>query len=456
VVDDEPAILTVMQANLKREGYRVFTSESASPALDILRREDVDVLVVDYLMPEMNGIEMLTELKRQEIDIPVIVITAHGSIEDAVRAMQLGAINYLTKPLNYEELLTVVDHAVEQQQLKKEVKRLRREVTSRYSFDQIIGKNEKMQAIFDLIAEVAETDATVLIRGETGTGKELIARAVHFNSPRKQAAFVRVNCAALSETLLESELFGHEKGAFTGAIRTRIGRFEQADGGTIFFDEVGDIPLTTQAKLLRVLQEKEFERVGGNKTIRVDVRIISATNRDLEKAVAAGEFRDDLFYRLNVIPIQLPPLRERLDDVPLLAQHFLEKYAGKFNKTVRELAPEALAKLMSYDWPGNVRELENVMERAVIMEKGEVITAQTIGACIQPKAETAFRYFVNENIPLKAHKEELISKFEKEYIARLLQKCDGNISQAAEKAGMHYKNFYEKMKRYGLSKWEFK
>ncbi len=456
VIDDEPAILKVMEANLRKEGYSVSTAENGFIALEKLKNEPYDTVIVDYLMPELTGLDVLSEINRLGIDVPVILVTAHGSIEQAVQAMQMGAVNYLTKPVNYDELLTVVQHAVEQQTLKTEVKRLRQEVTSRYSFDQIIGKNEKMQAIFDLIGEVAETDATVLIRGETGTGKELIARALHFNSPRRGEAFIRVNCAALSETLLESELFGHEKGAFTGALRTRIGRVEQADGGTLFFDEIGDIPLSTQSKLLRVLQEKEFERVGGNKTIQVDVRIISATNKHLEKAVAAGEFRDDLFYRLNVIPIELPPLRERLDDVPLLAFHFLKLYAPKFNKQIFDFEPDAIARLMTYNWPGNVRQLENVIERAVIMEKGEQISSQTISVCLKPKTEVSFRYFVNENIPLKTLKEELIGNFEKEYIIRILRKHGGNISAAAQSAGLHYKNFCEKMKRYGISKWDFK
>jgi len=304
--------------------------------------------------------------------------------------------------------------------------------------------------------DVAETDATVLIRGETGTGKELIARALHFNSPRRNQEFVRVNCAALTETLLESELFGHEKGAFTGAIKTRIGRFELADGGTLFFDEIGDIPLSTQSKLLRVLQEREFERVGGGRTIKTDVRIISATNRNLEKAVEEGAFRKDLFYRLNVIPIDIPPLRERLDDVPLLAFHFLKLYSERFKRNVRDISQEAIQVLMSQSWPGNIRELENVIERAVILEKSEKISADTIRACIQPTDETSYRYFINENIPFSKLKAELIDKFEREYISRLLEKHKGNITKAARDAEIHYKNFCEKMKRHGLSKWDFR
>lgn len=295
-------------------------------------------------MPNLNGLELMAKMKGLGIEVPVVVVTAHGTIEQAVQAMKMGAVNYLTKPVNYDELALVVKNAVQQQDLRQEVKRLRREVSSRYGFENIIGKNEEMQTIFDLIVDVAETDATVMIRGDTGTGKELIARALHFNSLRKNEEFVRISCAALTEILLESELFGHEKGAFTGALKTRIGRFEQADGGTLFFDEIGDIPLSTQSKLLRVLQEKEFERVGGNKTIKTDVRIISATNRDLEKAVASGEFREDLFYRLNVLPIELPPLRERIDDIPLLAFHFLKLYSERFNKNVKDISQNEVTK----------------------------------------------------------------------------------------------------------------
>lgn len=456
VIDDEPAILQVMEANLRREGYNVQVADNAILGLEQIKSNELDTVIVDYLMPGLTGLELLQKLKELQLDVPVIVVTAHGSIEHAVQAMKMGAANYLTKPINFDELLSIVKNTVEQQHLKREVRRLRKEVATRYGFEQIIGQNEKMEAIFNLISEVADTDATVLIRGETGTGKELIAKALHFNSPRKSQSFVQVNSAALTETLLESELFGHEKGAFTGAHRKRIGRFEQADGGTLFFDEIGDIPLTTQAKLLRVLQEKEFERVGGNNTIRVDVRIISATNKNLEEAVAEGKFREDLFYRLNVIPIEIPPLRERADDIPLLVYHFLKTYTQRFRKPIQEVSQEAIQILMNYHWPGNVRELENVIERAVILEKKEVIGVRTISMCLQRKSDSGYQYFINENLPLKIVKEQLINKFEREYISRLLKRHHGNIAEAARNAGMHYKNFCEKMKKYDLSKWDFK
>jgi len=383
VVDDEPSILKVMKANLLREGYEVHTADDGLIALEKIKAESYDTIITDFLMPHLNGMELLRKMKENHIVVPLVIVTAFGSIEQAVSAMRHGAINYLTKPLNYDELLSVVQNAVQQQNLRKEVERLRREIKSVYSFDQIIGKNEKMQAIFDLINDVAETDATILINGETGTGKELIAKAIHYNSPRKNDTFVRVNCAALSETLLESELFGHEKGAFTGALTTRIGRFEQANKGTLFLDEVGDISPNTQSKLLRVLQEQEFERVGSNKTIDVDVRIISATNRQLHKDVAEDKFREDLFYRLNVIPIELPPLRKRIDDIPLLTMHFLSKYSEKFKKDIKSISAQAIQLLVDHPWPGNIRQLENVLERAVIKEKEEEISEKTLSKCIR-------------------------------------------------------------------------
>jgi DNA-binding NtrC family response regulator len=456
VIDDEPATLKVMEANLRREGYHVCLAADGQSGLAQLSEQRIDVVIADYMMPHLDGITLLERMRAMGVDVPVIIITAYGSIEQAVKAMQLGAANYLTKPINYDELTVVLQKAVEQSSLKQEVKRLRHEVTTRYSFDNIIGKNEKMQAIFDLIADVAETDATVLIRGETGTGKELIAKAIHFNSPRRQGAFVGVSCAALSETLLESELFGHEKGAFTGAIKTRIGRFQQADGGTMFFDEIGDIPVSIQSKLLRVLQEREFERVGGDRTIKVDVRLIFATNKALEKAVASGEFREDLFYRLNVIPIEVPPLRERSDDIPLLAFHFLQRYAGRFRKNVRDISEDAIHQLLSHRWPGNVRELENVIERAVILEKTDTISEATVNRCLRPSEQNGYHFFVNDSAPYRKMKADLLERFEREYITRLLKKHKGNIREAARTAELDYKNFYEKMKKHGLSKWDFK
>jgi DNA-binding NtrC family response regulator len=456
VIDDEPAILQVMEANLRKEGYSVHTALNAYEGLDKLRQTRFDTVIVDYQLPQFDGLSLLEEMKRVGIQVPVIVITAYGTIEQAVRAMRLGAVDYLTKPINYDELTLVVKNAVTRQNLAKEIERLRRVIDEKYAFSNIVGKNPRMLQVFELIANIAETDATVLIRGETGTGKELIARAIHFNSLRKVKEFMKVNCAALTETLLESELFGHEKGAFTGAIKTRIGRFEQASGGTIFLDEIGDIAVSTQSKLLRVLQEMELERVGGNETIKVDVRIISATNKDLEELIKEGSFREDLYYRLNVIPIEVPALRDRPDDIPHLAYHFVKTYAERYNKKIESIVPEAVQMLMNYDWPGNIRELKNVIERAIIMERGEIITEATIAMYTKPTKDRSYQFFINEDLPFSTVKKSLVDRFEREYLSKLLAKHNGNISAAAKTADLDYKNFCEKMKKYHLSKWDFR
>lgn len=456
VIDDEPATLKVMKANLSREGYEVLTALDGADALTILQNERIDVVIADYMMPNLDGLSLLKKMRDAGLEIPTIVITAHGSIEHAVKAMQLGALTYLTKPINYDELLLVLNRGLEQSKLKREIERLRDEVTSRYSFSNIIGKSHKMQEIYELIRDLSNTDATILVYGETGTGKELIAKAIHYHSVRKDKPFIRVNCAALPENLLESELFGHERGAFTGAFKTRIGRFEEAHGGTIFLDEVGDIPLATQAKLLRVLQEKTFERLGSNQSIQVDVRVISATNKNLKQAISRGEFREDLFYRLNVVLIQVPPLRERMEDLPLLAMHFMKLYSSKFQKEMESIEPEAIQLLFNYNWPGNIRELENIIERAVIIEKKNVITAGTIQRCLPKPEETSFNYYVYDGIPYQAAKKDILERFERDYISRLLRKHRGKIIDAAREAKMDYKNFCEKMKRHGISKWDYK
>jgi DNA-binding NtrC family response regulator len=370
--------------------------------------------------------------------------------------MQLGAATYLTKPINYDELIVVLNKCLEQNKLKQEVRRLRKEVSTRYSFSNIIGASEMMQEIYELIEDVSDTDATVLIQGETGTGKELIAKAIHYNSSRKGKPFVGVSCAAIPETLLESELFGFERGAFTGAMKTRIGRFEQAHEGTLFLDEVGDIPPHTQAKLLRVLQEKSFERLGNNKSIRTNMRLISATNKDLLKAAKAGSFREDLYYRLNVVAIHVPPLRDRLEDLPLLAAHFVKICSQRFEKPIENIEPEAVQMLAEFQWPGNIRQLENVIERAAIMEKSETITKATLLRCMPQSDETRFQYFLYDQVSFQKAKQDLLNRFEREYIKRLLERHNGKIIEAAREAEMDYKNFCDKMKRHGLSKWDFK
>lgn len=456
VIDDEPATLKVMEANLRREGYAVSLAADGQAGFSQLVSRPFDVVIADYMMPNLDGIALLEKIRAQGLDVPVIIITAYGSVEHAVKAMQLGAVHYLCKPINYSELMVVVKRALEQGILKREVQRLRQELSERHSFSNIIGKSPAMQSIYNLISDVAKTDATVLIQGETGTGKELIAKAIHYNSSRADRPFVGMSCAAIPDTLLESELFGYERGAFTGAVKTRQGRFEAAESGTLFLDEIGDMPLQTQAKLLRVLQEREFERIGGNETLRVDVRLMSATNRDLRKGIQQGGFREDLFYRLNVVPITLPPLRERLEDLPLLAFHFLRVYAARFNKTIESIEPDAIQLLAHQRWPGNVRELENVIERAVIVEKGDVLGKETIAHCLLPDEHGSFQFFVYDGIPFGKAKQDLLDHFEREYLTRLLEKHKGNITHAAHAAELDYKNFFEKMKRHGISKWNFK
>ncbi len=462
IIDDEPDILLVMSANLRKEGYEVETAEDGVEAIRKMEGRDFDAVIVDHQMPRLSGMELLDRLRRGPLagphknDIPVIVVTAYGTIEMAVQAMKNGAYSYLTKPIQYEDLSLQIKNAVERRRLSREVENLRQEVVERYQFGNILGRNPQMQEIFHLIRTVAETDATILIHGESGTGKELIARAIHYNSRRKDRPFVVVSCSALPETLLESELFGHEKGAFTGAIRQRIGRFEMADGGTVFLDEIGEMSMPVQLKLLRVLQEREFERVGGNQTVKVDVRVIAATHRDLQRAMSERLFREDLFYRLNVVPIKLPPVRERRDDIPLLAAHFLKKFSEKNQKRITSIAPEALSALMRYSYPGNVRELENIIERAVIMEKSDTLSRVDLTrARVSGKFDTPL--LTGDNIePFRKTKTDVVEQFEKEYFLRLLKMYQGNMSQAARHAGINIKNLHEKMARYGLKKEEFK
>jgi DNA-binding NtrC family response regulator len=462
IVDDEPDIQLVMSANLRKEGYEVDTAGDGMEAIRKIETHDYDVVIVDHQMPRMTGMELLARLRNGAVpgrglaDMPVILITAYGTIEMAVQAMKGGAYSYLTKPVRYEELSLQVKNAVERRRLSREIENLRHEVEERYQFGNIIGRNPRMQEIFQIIRTVAETDATVLIHGESGTGKELIARAIHYNSRRKDRPFVVVSCSALPEALLESELFGHEKGAFTGAIRQRIGRFEMADGGTVFLDEIGEMSMPVQLKLLRVLQEREIERVGGNQTLKVDVRVIAATHRDLHAAMKERLFRQDLFYRLNVVPIKLPPLGERLDDVPLLAAHFLRKYCEKNQKQIKSFSPEALAALCSYTYPGNVRELENIIERAVIMEKGDTIQRMELGLAAASRRLLAQPQRAGDIEPFRKMKAEFVERFEREYLSQLLRMYRGNLSRSAQHAGINIKNFHEKMARYGLKREEFK
>jgi DNA-binding NtrC family response regulator len=373
VVDDEPAQLELLSGFLTKQGFETLAAAGAIKALEIFRRESIDLIVTDQKMPDMSGLDLVKAVRAINPEASVIVITAYGTVDTAVAAIKSGAADYLSKPVNLDELLYRVEQVRERHRLLSENRELREALQMHHRIEGIIGEGGRMLEVFSLVRRVASSEATVLIRGESGTGKELIAKAIHYGSPRAPGPMIRVNCAALPETLLESELFGHEKGAFTGAVAARKGRFELADGGTLFLDEIGDLPLALQAKLLRVLQEREFERLGSSKPIRVDVRILTATHRDLEALLKAGQFREDLYYRLNVVTIALPALRERREDIPLLMDHFVQRFAEKNHKTIRGFTHDAREMLLRYDYPGNVRELENIIERAVVLTRDDVI-----------------------------------------------------------------------------------
>jgi two-component system response regulator PilR (NtrC family) len=449
VIDDEEIMREILEALLAREGYEVRLAASGAEGLDIARSAPVDVAIVDVMMPGMNGLDVLDEIKKIDEDIAVIMITAFASVETAIAAMKRGAFDYVTKPFKNDEVLVVVGNAVERVRLVAENRALRQNLQERYSrFGNIIGRSPRMREVFDLIIQAAPSRSTILIGGESGTGKELVARAIHSTSPRAARAFVTVNSGNLPPDLLESNLFGHVKGAFTGAVYPKKGLFELADKGSIFFDEIGNIPLETQPKLLRVMQEREFMRLGGVETIKVDVRIIAATNVDLRRMVDEQRFREDLYYRLHVITVQLPPLRERKEDIPLLVQHFLAKYGEENGKTGLELRPEVLDLLLDYDWPGNVRELENVIERAVVLSTGP-----TIGESLVPdhvRRRPAFQApgfdLPNEGVSFS----EVTADFERRLIKAALDKAGGVQKRAAEMLGLKPTTLNEMIKRYEI------
>jgi len=397
VVDDDKAVRAALRVNLEKAGLDVRLASTAEEGLQVLHDHPVDIVLTDVKMPGASGIELLREVKSRWPDVQVVVMTGQGTVEDAVVAMKHGAADYIIKPVSKEELLVVLDKAAREKALLAEVEQLRQEVQDRYGFENVVGVTSAMREVYDLVATVASSSALVLLTGPTGTGKELIAHAIHYRSARRDAPFVRVNCAALPEGLMESELFGHEKGAFTGAIRQHIGKFEQADGGTILLDEIGEVPLATQVKLLRVLESGELQRVGGTQTVKVDVRVIAATNRELRREVKEGHFREDLFYRLNVFHIPMPPLAERRDDIPLLAQHFVDKYAERHKKATKRLGTEALQALVAYHWPGNVRELEHVIERAVIVTTGEEVVQVRLPELDPDEARAARRLGISKS-----------------------------------------------------------
>ena len=438
VVDDEPMVCLALTNWLEEENYFAQAVEDGPQAIKAVRGENWDIVLLDLRMPGMDGQEVLKQVKEIAPQTVVIMMTAYASIPGAVQAMKEGAYDYIVKPLDVDQLTLMLKRIVEHQQLITENILLRKRLTEQYEFEDIIGRSEPMQEVFSMIKAVTDTNATVLITGETGTGKELVARAIHSNSSQRYGPFVATSCGALPETLLESELFGYEKGAFTGADRAKKGRFELANGGTLFLDEVGDISMKTQIKLLRVLQEKSFSRLGGTGQIKVDVRLISATNRDLVAAIEEGSFRSDLYYRLNVVSIQLPPLRERKDDVPLLAVHFINKYNVEFNKKFDRVDRKAMDFMMDYHWPGNVRELENVIERALVIDQG-------------PEVQVKHLPFCNVESPLTEEPQSL-QEVEKIHIEKMLQRNDWNIAKTARLLNIDRSTLHKKIKKFGLEK----
>lgn len=444
LIDDEPLMRMTIQDALESEGYQVNVTETGQKGLALFRKNLFDIVITDLKLPDLDGLQVLKEVKMTNPETQVILITAYGSIDSAVTAMKEGASDYLTKPFSIDELLLIIRRLLRIKQLEEENIRLKEKVEERYSLEGLIGKSPQMQKIYDLIETVSQTDTTVLIQGESGTGKEMVANAIHLRSPRKNGPFVKVNCSALPETLLESELFGHEKGAFTGAFRQRKGRFELAHEGTLFLDEIGEISPAVQVKLLRVLQERQFERVGGNETIFVNVRLICATQKDLKEETQKGFFREDLYYRLNVVPITLPPLRERREDILLLTEHFIKKFSKKMGKEVSGISQEAQNLLLKYPFPGNIRELENMIERAIALLKGRIIQAEDLPEelCGQHSVIQEICKKIQEPKPLS----QAVNLFEKEYIQSILEKTKGKKGQAAEILGISRKTLWEKIK----------
>ncbi len=455
VVDDEPNYLIVLSELLRDEGFEVYTAPGTDEAVDIVKDVELDLVITDMQMPGKDGSILMQEVKDFNSDLPVIVITAYAEIDKAVTAMQAGAFSYLAKPFSNDELIATINRAVSHYKLIKDNIRLREEMRQRAGFDTMIGKNPLMIQIYELIEKVAPTPASVLITGESGTGKELVAKAIHVNSPREPHPFITVNCAALTDNLLESELFGHEKGAFTDATTMRKGRFEIANQGTIFLDEIGEIPLSLQSKLLRLLQEKNFERVGGTQTIDVDIRIISATNKDLKEEVQQGRFREDLFYRLNVIHLALPALRDRMDDIPLLVEHFIKKCANNLARENLEISPEALRLLVNLPWEGNVRELENTIERAAILCNDNVIDPDDVqpeSVSIDKNPQWSQEVDILNFIPDSVELNDVLYTVEERLLNRALEKTGHVQARAAEQLGITKSLLQYKMKKYGIKK----
>ena len=453
VVDDEEIVIRSCIRILASDDISLDSAHDGLDALRKLAEVDYDMLILDILMPKMNGIEVLQRVKESHPDVDVIMITGLNEIETAVKAMKLGAFDYLPKPFDPEELERVVARAFERRRLLQENINLKSQVSARYSFENIIGASAPMQQVFRLVARGAPTNSTVLVRGESGTGKELIARAIHYNSLRKDHPFVTVDCASLNENLLESELFGHVKGAFTGAVSNKTGLLEAANGGTLFLDEIGNISLSTQAKLLRFIEEKEFKAVGDTRTRTVNIRLITATNKDLEAMIADGSFRDDLYYRINVFPIEIPPLRERQDDIPVLAVHFLKQFGKEMDRSIKEFSNGAMSLLMNHDWPGNVRELENIIHRAVILASDNIIRQGHLVNIINklpysdldvPRTSEELKLFK------KTVRQKSVENIEKLFVLGALKRNDWSVTRSAEETGMQRSNFQALMKKYNI------
>ncbi len=450
IADDELNMLLVLEAMLEKEGYDVITAGDGVEALNLLEGDDIAVIVTDLKMPKLDGLGLLSRVVKEYPSIPVIIITAHGTVETAVEALKKGAFDYITKPFEQEDLKNIIRKAFKTHSLSDDELVVGPDEIDRYD---IIGQSEPMIRIYDVIKKVAPTTTTILITGETGTGKELIANAIHNNSPRRADPFIKINCAAIAENLLESELFGYEKGAFTGAVNRKPGRFELAHKGTLFLDEVGELPKDMQVKLLRVIQDQEFERVGGLRTIKVDVRLITATNRDLLQEVKEQRFREDLYYRLNVLPIHIPPLRERKDDIALLMDYFLDKFNKKLNRSVTGMDQQVRDVFINYEWPGNIRELENLIERLVLLAQGQTLTLADLPPEVLSGKSPHLPFDPGKNG--KSFKDIIRSsteEIEKQMIVKTLEACDGNVSRAAKELGLSRKGLQLKMIKYNLRK----
>lgn len=443
IVDDDQGIRFFLEEALTKKGYKVDSVASAEEALSKVKQDAFNLILLDVRLPGMSGLDAIKKLRELDPSAPIIIMTAHGSRDMAIRAVQEGAYDFFTKPIKLNEFLVILKRALEKRRLQIEVSRLEEKIEKKYKYENIIGSSGVMQEVFAMVNKVARTESSVIIYGESGTGKELIAHAVHTQSTRRERPFVKLNCVAIPEGLLESELFGHEKGSFTGAVSQKKGKFELANSGTIFLDEIGDMTLTTQAKILRVLQEREFERVGGTKTVQVDVRIITATNKDLQKAVEEKQFREDLYFRLNVVPIYLPPLRDRKEDIPLLVEHFLKEASERVKRLISGISPDALHMLVAYRWPGNVRELENCIERAAVISNGDLITGDclplyitTAGEKTEPMTEGSI--------------EDILASTEKKLILNALRETGGVQAKAAKLLGITERSLCYRIKKYNM------